>query len=176
MGGTFDANVKTHIVHLHRGAAMTLGASAMAADLPKEDKFSVMLSGAGAAKVTAIGKERLLIAWDENDLTVGTGIFDHVTWHCFGLYEVMNAMAQAQGYCVVTDPAGDQIVGNIVIDGKPAADAKSYSVTGTITTGTGKYAGISGGWTFVVHGPEFRTATEGTYVTYGPLQGSYRLP
>ena len=49
-------------------------------------------------------------------------------------------------------------------------------MSGTITTGTGKYAGISGGWTFVVHGPEFRTAAEGTYVTYGPLQGGYRLP
>jgi hypothetical protein len=155
---------------------MVFGAAATAADLPKEGKFSVTLSGAGTAKATAIGKERLLIAWDENDLTVGTGIFDHATWHCFGLYDVMNAMVQVQGYCVVTDPAGDQIVGNIATDGKPAADAKSYSVSGTITTGTGKYVGITGGWTIVVHGPEFRTAAEGTYVAYGPLQGSYKLP
>jgi hypothetical protein len=155
---------------------MAVGAKAMAADLPKEGKSSVTLAGAGTAKATAIGKERVLIAWDENDLTVGTGIFDHTTWHCFGLYDVMNATVQVQGYCVVTDTVGDQIVGNIATDGKPAADAKSFSVTATITTGTGKYAGISGGWTIVVHGPEFRTATEGTYVTYGPLQGSYKLP
>jgi hypothetical protein len=45
------------------------------------------------------------------------------------------------------------------------------------TTGTGKYAGISGGGTFVNRGPEFRTAAEGTYVAYGTLQdGNYELP
>ena len=52
------------------------------------------------------------------------------------------------------------------------ADAKSFHESGTFTTGTGKYAGISGSWTFVGHGPQFRTATEGTYVPYGPIQGS----
>jgi len=77
---------------------------------------------------------------------------------------------------VVTDPAGDQIVGNIATDGKFAADAKTFSVSGTITTGTGRYTGISGGWNFVQHGPDFRTAAEGTYTTYGPLEGSYKLP
>ncbi len=158
------------------GGAMACGVAAMAADLPKEGKFSVTLSGAGTAKITAVGKERLLLAWDETDLTVGTGLLDHMTWHCFGLYDVMNAMTQVQGYCVATDPAGDQLVGNVASDEKFAADAKSFSISGTITTGTGKYAGISGGWTIVVHGPEFRTAADGTYVTYGPLQGSYKIP
>jgi hypothetical protein len=84
-------------------------------------------------------------------------------------------MAQWQGYCMVTDPTGDQVVANVASDGKYAADAKSYNGTGTFTTGTGKYAGISGGWTFVGHAPEFRTAAQGTHVQYGSLQGSYKI-
>jgi hypothetical protein len=44
------------------------------------------------------------------------------------------------------------------------------------STGTGKYAGISGGFSYVIHGNEFRSAAEGTYVNYGTNQGSYKLP
>jgi hypothetical protein len=91
-------------------------------------------------------------------LTVGNGFLDHATWHCFGLYDVANVMAQWQGYCVATDPAGDQVVSDVAGDGKYAADAKSFNGTGTFTTGTGKYAGVSGGWTVVGHVPEFLTA------------------
>jgi hypothetical protein len=57
-----------------------------------------------------------------------------------------------------------------------AADAKTYDATTTFTTGTGKYTGITGGATIVVHGPEFRTATEGTSVQYGEIQAKYKLP
>jgi hypothetical protein len=156
-------------------AALALGISTPALAQMKEGTFSVTYSSAGTGKATAIGKERLLIAWDENGLTVGNGFVDHATWHCFGLYDVMNAMAQFQGYCVMTDPAGDQVVSNVASDGKYAADAKSYKVAGTFTTGTGKYAGISGSWTSVGHAPEFRTAAESNYVQYGPLQGSYKI-
>ena len=85
-------------------------------------------------------------------------------------------MGQVHGYCVWMDPAGDQIVANIASDGKFAADAKSFNGTATFTTGTGKYAGISGSWTFVGHGPEFRTAADGTYVQFGNMEGSYKLP
>jgi hypothetical protein len=118
----------------------------------------------------------VLVAWDENGLTVGTGLFDHITWHCFGSTDITNGMSQATGNCVGTDPAGDQIVLDVATDGKSPADAKSISVLGKLTTGTGKYAGISGNFKFVGHGPEFRTAAEGTSVQYGTTQGSYKLP
>ena len=117
-----------------------------------------------------------MIAWEENDLSVGKGILDHMTWHCFGLQDISSGISQYSGYCVITDPVGDQIVVDIASDGKYPADAKSYNGTATFTTGTGKYAGISGGYTIVIHGPEFRTAAEGTYVIYGPVKGSYKLP
>ena len=156
--------------------AMLCGAGAIAADRAKEGTSDVTLAGAGTFKATPVGKERILIAWEENDLSVGKGILDHMTWHCFGLQDISSGISQYSGYCVITDPVGDQIVVDIASDGKYAADAKSYNGTATFTTGTGKYAGISGGYTIVIHGPEFRTAAEGTYVIYGPVKGSYKLP
>jgi hypothetical protein len=150
--------------------------AALASDLPKEGTHDVTLSGAGTFKATPVGKERILIAFEENDVGVGKGILDHMTWHCFGWANIASGLAQYNGYCVITDPAGDQIVADIASDGKYAMDAKNYNGTATFTTGTGKYAGISGGYTIVLHGPEFRTAAEGTYVVYGPVKGSYKVP
>src|ERR1700733_106250 len=121
-------------------AAMLCGAVAIAADLPKEGTHDVTLSGAGTFKATPVGKDRILIAWEENDVSVGKGILDHTTWHCFGLQNIASGISQYTGYCVITDPAGDQIVVDIASDGKYAADAKSYNGTATFTTGTGKYA------------------------------------
>jgi hypothetical protein len=156
--------------------AMAFGAAAMAADLPKEGTFSGTYSSAGTYKAHPVGKERVLAVYDENGLTVGNGLLDHMTWHCDVLGDLMNGTVQWNGYCVLTDPAGDQIAANVASDGKYAADAKSFSGKTTFTTGTGKYVGISGGVTAALHAPEFRTAGEGTYVQYGNLQGSYKLP
>jgi hypothetical protein len=156
--------------------AMLYGAGAIAADLSKKGTSDVTLAGAGTFKATPVGKERTLIAFEENGVSVGKGILDHTTWHCFGLQDIAGGISQYNGYCVLTDPAGDQIVANIASDGKFRVDAKSFNGTATFTTGTGKYTGISGGYTIVLRGPEFRTAAEGAYVPYGPVQGNYKLP
>jgi hypothetical protein len=157
-------------------AVMAFGATALAADMPKEGTFSGTYSGFNTFKPTTVGKEWLLSAVDVNGLTVGNGFLDHATWHCSLLYDVANGMAQWNGYCVTTSSTGDQIVTTGASDGKYAADAKSYSGSGTFTMGTGKYAGISGGWTGVFHGPEFRTPAEGTFTEYAEMKGSYKLP
>ncbi len=156
------------------GTAMALGVAAMAADLPKEGTFSGTYSAASTEKGYPVGKERFLVTYDENGLSVGKGFLDHMTWHCFGLADVAGGMIQSQGRCIATDPAGDQIA--LESEAKFAMGAKSLSGTTSFTTGTGKYAGISGGTNFVMHGPEFRTASEGTNVQYGEIQGTYKLP
>jgi hypothetical protein len=155
---------------------MAFGAAAMAADLPKEGTFTHTYSSYGVAKATQIGKDRLLVVLDENGLTVGDGLTDHVRWHCFGMEDATKGMAQAQYYCVGTDPGGDQIVIDAATDGKFAVDAKSLRGTSTFTTGTGKYAGISGGFKLECHAAEFQSAADGTFVNYCLCQGSYKLP
>jgi hypothetical protein len=150
--------------------------TAMAADLPKEGTFSGTYAGSGMCKINPVGKERTVLACDELSLTVGKGFLDHMTWHCLVLDSVMTGMGHFEGYCVVTDPAGDQIAADIASDGTFPADAKTVPAKGTFTTGTGKYAGISGSLTNILHHPDFRTAAEGTYVQYGELQAKYKLP
>ena len=69
------------------------------------------------------------------------------------------------------------LVLSLVTDhGRAATGTKSYGSIGTFTTGTGKYAGISGSWTAVLHSPDFRTAAEGTYAQYGEIQGEVQTP
>ena len=154
--------------------AMAFGVTAMATDLPKEGTFSGTYSGIGTFKGTHIAKERFLAAWEENAITMGKGIWDHVTWHGFGLQDVTSGMAQYRGYYVGTDPDGDKIVVNLP-EVTHAADAKNFSATLMLTTGTGKYAGISGSFTSVCTS-EFRTAAEGTYAYSCTNQGSYKIP
>jgi hypothetical protein len=49
-------------------------------------------------------------------------------------------------------------------------------VAATVTTETGKYTGISGSAAGVMHGPQFKTPGEGTYVQYGEIKATYKLP
>ena len=157
-------------------AAMVFGVVAMAADLPKEGPYSFTYAGFGTFKPTPVGKDLTLLTFDENGLSVGNGLFDHMTWHCWASGDITSGMAQYRGYCVGTDPSGDQVASTVASDGKYPQDAKSNSGTLTLMGGTGKYAGISGGHKYVNHGPEFRPASEGTYFSYTTNQGSYKLP
>ena len=79
---------------------MVCATAAIAADLPKQGTFSGTYFASGTYKLTSIGKERYLSAWDENGLSIGNGFLDHLTWHCWGLYDAEKGMAQSQGYCV----------------------------------------------------------------------------
>jgi hypothetical protein len=154
------------------GFALLVG-PARAADLPKEGTFTATYSSAGTSKATALGEERWFSSWDEYGLSVGSGLFDHMTWHCGGVGEGMKTIGTVRGYCVGTDPTGDQIASEDVSDGKIDL-SKPYTVTSTFTAGTGKYAGISGEGTNDCHSPEFK-APEGRYVQYCSIKGSYKL-
>jgi len=155
--------------------ALALGVTAMAVELPKAGPYSGTYSASGTYKATPIGKDRLLTVWDENGLTLTNGFQDHMTWHCCGLGDFTNGMGQGHGYCVGTDPSGDQVVGAIA-DEKHRMDQKNVSGSFTFTTGTGKYTGISGASTLVEHGNDFRPTAEGTYVNYLTFEGNYKLP
>jgi hypothetical protein len=157
-------------------AALTLGFPTAASAQMKEGTYSGTYSGFGTYKAAAIGKERSLSTWDHNGLTLTDGFLDHVTWHCSGVRDLTNGMSEAHvhGYCVATDPAGDQLVLDVGPDEK-TSDQKSWIGSGTLTSGTGKFAGVSGSLTYVTHGNEFRSGAEGTFVVYNTFEGRYKL-
>jgi hypothetical protein len=156
-------------------ATVLLGTAAMAADLPKEGKFTATYHGVGTYKSAAMGKDTVISAWDETGYTVSDGLFDHLTWHCMGIYDAASGMAKYSGHCVTTDPAGDQIASDVVSEGTAAVDAKATHGKGVFTGGTGKYAGISGGWTFVTHTGEYKVSADNTYVQNNTNEGTYKL-
>ena len=147
---------------------------AMAADPPKEGTYSGTFSGWGTFKGTQIGKEKLLTVFDQNALVLTSGLLDHTTWHCYGLGDFTNGIGEERGYCVATDPGGDQAAGDLATE-KHAVDAKSSSGSVTWAAGTGKYAGITGIHKFVCDNT-FRAAGEGTFFNHCTNNGSYKLP
>ena len=157
-------------------AALALGIATPALAQMKEGTYNGTFSGYSTYKATQIGKERVLTTFDTNALSITDGFLDHMTWHCLGMADFTNGVGQGHGYCVGTDPTGDQVVWNFGPDEKHARDQKSWSGSGTFTSGTGKYAGISGGGTYTVHGPDFRSTAEGTGFAYNTIEGHYKIP
>jgi hypothetical protein len=162
-------------------AAFTLSSAvfnvaAMAAELPKDGSFGGTETGAGTYKLYPVGKDRAVFNWEINGVTIGTGIVDHVTRHCYGEGNVAGSLEWANATCIMTDTAGDQIlaVGN---SDKHEHD-KAYNWTGTLVAGTGKYAGITGDVTWASESPvAFRMADPAASFGYaGTIKGSYKLP
>jgi hypothetical protein len=158
------------------GAAIFFGATALAADLPKEGTFNGTFYGVATIKATPIGKERVLVALENNGMTIGTGLIDHMGWHCLGTVDTTRGMAEWNAYCVGADLSGDQVALDLASDGRYSVEAKSAKFSGKWTTGTGKYTGISGAYSGECLQNAFRPLVEGTGLDSCTVHGDYKLP
>jgi hypothetical protein len=148
--------------------------TAMAADLPKEGTYKATYTSASPIELIPVGKERVFIVWtNEIGQTVSDGFLDHVTWRCWGMGDHTKGVGQDHGSCVATDPSGDQLVDDWKSEDYTFGQ-KMLKITDKFTTGTGKYAGITGGGTSTIdtgfHAPP------GTFAIHGEMQGTYKLP
>jgi hypothetical protein len=166
---------KLSVTALSLGAALAFGTPAKSADLPKEGTFSSTYSGVTTVKASPIGKERLLLTGEGYGLSVGEGILDHMTWHCLGLGDFTNGVGLFRGNCVGTDPTGDQVVTNFSTEKAPL-DQKIVPGSFTFTTGTGKYAGITGSATFESDASRFRSPEGGPTFDHLTNHGGYKPP
>ncbi len=157
-------------------AALTLGVAAPALSQTQEGTFKGTYSSYGTYKAMPVGKERLLVTFDENGLQVTNGFADHLTMHCSGWTDYMSGAGQSQGFCIGTDPAGDQLTFNFGPDEKHAPDQKSWKGSARFTSGSGKYEGLSGTIAYVIHSNEFRPPAEGAFVNYVTFEGKYEIP
>jgi hypothetical protein len=150
---------------------------ALASDLPKEGSYSGIFSAYDSTKPLFMGKDRSLILFEANGISFGKGIIDHLTWHCFGIIDVVSGVGQNKGYCIGTDPGSDHIIFEFLTDKFPFPSDKPLNVTVKITSGTGKYTGITGGHTYTYEGNTSKTETDGTFFDHGPIEGgNYKLP
>jgi hypothetical protein len=156
-------------------ATLAFGFATPALAQMKEGTYSGTYSAYGTYKVVAtIGKDRGFSTVDENGLSVTDGLLDHVTWHCWGISERANDVAGGRGYCVGTDPAGDQVA--IDFDNKHPTDQKSWKGSLRFISGTGKFVGVTGEGSNVTHGSDFRPGAEGSYFSYNSMEGHIKLP
>jgi hypothetical protein len=155
-------------------AAFATGAPAQA----KEGTASFTFAGIGTFKATEIGKDRLILAEEEKGLDEGSSnpMFDHMTWLCYGIGDFTKGAGQTKGYCVQTDPAGDQFVKSFVSEKFSLGQKESIKGSETLTGGTGKFAGIAGSGTFVFDGNSFKPTDKGTFLSHGTHNLSYKLP
>jgi hypothetical protein len=103
--------MKTSILGPRRGLlavaiALMLLLEGLASAKMNEGTLSGTLTAFGTVNATATGKERLVLAFDENGLSVTNGPLDHMTWHCSGLADFINGLGQARGFCAGNDPVG----------------------------------------------------------------------
>ena len=157
--------------------AIAFGTAATAGDLPKEGTYTATSSVDGTYKATPIGKERVLNTFDENGLSVGSGLLNHLTWHCWGV----DATSRTVGLSTTATaseltrwrPSRQQLRERRKIPrGRKEFQRgrlHSYRAPGSMLASA---VAIS----MWVTRPEFRTAAEGTFVEYTTIQGSYKLP
>jgi hypothetical protein len=143
-----EANMKRFTAMIAAQRALWFGlATGLILGLPQPASAQMqegMLSGTfaafGTVKATAAGKERLVLAIDENGLSVTNGVLNYVTWHCSGLADFTSGVGQAQGFCAGRDPVGDQVVFNWESE-KHAPGQKIVRGTFSWTGGTGNTLG-----------------------------------
>jgi hypothetical protein len=153
--------------------SMGFGAATMAADLPKEGSFTATYVGRISFQSWTTVKDQTFGIFDNRATSVGNGLFDHVAWRCMGTEMVQSGTGPLHAFCVASDPAGDQIVVEIPTVEFPVG--KSGRFSGKFIGGTGKYSGITGGYTCTDQSTDYRTETEGSTVLAGTCQGSYKL-
>jgi len=151
-------------------AVLPIGAASASAQM-NDGTLRGTFAAYGTVKVVA----SKVLAYDTNGLSVTGGFLNHLTWHCSGLADFRNGTGRAQGFCAGNDPVGDQVVFNWESEEHPP-DQKVVSGAFNLTGGTGKYAGIRGGGTYVDYAGEFLPLAEGTVVRYFKFEGNYKLP
>ncbi len=83
-------------------------------------------------------------------------VFDNLTFHCVGLIEVIGEKRSTTELCKYMDPNGDVFI------------VEAHDRNGKFVHGTGKWKGITGGWTA-------NPFTKGKPITPDTLQGCAKL-
>jgi hypothetical protein len=132
--------------------------------------------------MAALGKEAkdgFVQGFDEVGQSVGDGLFDHANWRCIGTFGVFAEKGRLTGMCVSTDLGGDQVIAQFATtDPVPISDKERHG-TCELIGGTGKYAGITGSFSFIVHPQEFpfpALAAPNHYTAHNTYEGTYKLP
>lgn len=126
-------------------ASVAGGATAQSA--PKSGSFTMHTAFKGSGEGHQVTESRFY--WFGSWLGIsynstGSGLFHAAPVVCGGTMELVNGAGPSNGLCTFSD-SGDKVHGvwtGMILPNAP------YEGAGKFTAGTGKFAGITGGWTF----------------------------
>jgi hypothetical protein len=117
-----------------------VGTAAIAAEGPKLIASKFAAEGK-IVQTDMVDGEGFALIYEEKGMGSGNGS-DH-KMHCFGVMQgATGTIVEQHGYCVETDPDGDQVLWKITPAAHPMA-AISVQAGHKALAGAGKYAGIS---------------------------------
>ena len=131
---------------LSLGTGLAFGAAAMAADLPQSGTIKIHSTFKSNPQAVEVGKKHFmgsLIAWAVTYNDAGSGPLHLGAAMCTASFDDIDGSADYDGGRCAWGDAGGADKFFIVWTGKGTDNVGSQG-TGTITGGTGKYAGIQG--------------------------------
>ncbi len=152
------------------GATILAVAAAIADEIPKEGTHSGTSSNVGRVTQSfVVGKDMdqaVVAFWDESGTISGGS-----KQRCFGLSQTVQGMEQATGYCIITDPDGDQILMRSTTEPRFANTPTLHGADQALM-GTGKFKGVTAADTFSCR----QGGDPSQYTSDCDWKGSYKLP
>jgi hypothetical protein len=124
-----------------------LAMPAMAADLPQSGSFKLHTGYKSVSEATQVAENHTLVAsntWGVSFNDAGSGPLHMGPVTCKSTTETIEGVGAYHGRCAWGDSDGDKIF----TDSSGKSTSSGLVGTGTITGGTGKFAGIQGKTTF----------------------------
>ena len=135
------------IVVLSVGALSVL-APPVEAQIAKSGTGTIHSGFKAIGTTTPIGDKRMYWTgayWGVSFNDEGKGFLHQLVWHCPAISDIHNNMITTKGSCMLTDTDGDKFGGEWTGKGPVGGE---FSGAITLSSGTGKYTGIQGGWDF----------------------------
>lgn len=125
----------------------TAAGSVFSQTLPRSGIFAMFTAFKGSGELHQVSESRIYSVGTWRGISYsaqGTGLFHAAPVVCVGHADMVNGGGPARGLCTFSDGA-DKVHGEWT--GRVSPDAP-YSGSGRFIGGTGKFVGISGGWSF----------------------------
>ena len=142
------------------------------AEMAKEGTASGTMIFSGTFKALPMGKERVQMTFEVFGAYVGEGPLNHSSFRCIGgLHAVKGEFLDETGFCLFTNPDGDQAFSTYKAAGQVGRSARGNF---TWVGGTGKLTGMEGAGK--ISRFNVRPAAKGTIQGYIQVEGSWKVP
>ena len=135
-------------IGLALGLVMICAVGARAEQLAKSGTGTIHTGFKGTGTTTQMSDKRSYwsgVDWGVSFNDEGKGFLHNMAWNCPAVSEIVEGMIAAKGWCTLTDADGDTIFGDWTGRGPRGGEVVGHV---DMTGGTGKYAGMQGGWDF----------------------------